>query len=686
MKFLWALSAFFLSCSHINNVNDPNQWLEEVEGEQSLTWVKEQNQKTQTTLEKDPRFHRIYTETKRILSADDRLSYIHVMGNSAYHFYQSDKHRKGLYRRMDLSSYINGKPKWEAVLDLDALAKSEKEDWVWKGLDCLEPEFKKCMIYLSRGGKDAKVAREFDLSKKMFVANGFFLPESKGETSWINENQMLIATDFGKGTMTDSGYPRQVRLWNRGQDYRQAKRLLEADQTAVSVSGSSKYGKSKNLIVLEKHPTFYESEFYILTNEYKLVKIQVPNDAIFWGLSQGQVLFETKSNWRGMQAGTLFSVDQTELETTGEIKEFQTLFTRTSSQSLLHVAVATDHTYITYLDNVRNKVARMQYAKNQWQKHDVTIPDNGMAQVFEVNLTGDIVFMDSADYLKPSQIWYYKIGEIPKKLYSLPERFSSKQFVSEQKFATSKDGTKIPYTIIRNKNQIKGPFPTILYGYGGFENSLTPNYLSVKGKTWLERGGVYVVANTRGGGEFGPEWHQSVIKENRQKVFDDFIAVAEALIASKIASTETLAIEGYSNGGLLVGAVMVQRPELFKAVICGVPLLDMLTYHKLLAGASWIGEYGNPEVASERKYIAKYSPYQNLKEGVRYPNTFLLTSTKDDRVHPGHARKMAARMLSMGAPVTYYENIDGGHGAAADIEGRAKLEAYRIVFLLNTLF
>ncbi|MCB0349275.1 MAG: S9 family peptidase, partial [Bdellovibrionales bacterium] len=656
MKFFISSIVCFIivGCSSLSkSPKDSFLWLENIEGDIALKWVKEQNEITKKKYETKSQFSKVKADVSYILGADDRIFYVSMSGDYVYHYLQTPKNPKGIFRKATFSSYAAKKPKWEEIINIDDLAKNENENWVWKGLSCFEPEYKRCLLKLSRGGKDAVVVREFDLTEKTFVQDGFVVPEAKTDVSWIDMDHVLLATSFGSDTLTLSGYPRQVRMWTRGQKYKDAKLITEANVDYVSASFQVFYHPKKPLSVIQKSPSFYETEYFINNNDNQLVRLDVPNDIFLWGLVEDQIIFETKSNWDrfNVKAGSLIAIPRSDLEKSGAVTDLNIIFTPNDKQSITDLKTTSKALYISLLTSVRGEIVKWTYKNKKWKSSVFALPKTGMTRIVSVDEKEDKSLVEYTDFLTPPQIWLFRKSGVKTKVAELPSRFQTKGLVVEQKFAISRDGTRIPYSVVRNTAK-KGPRPTLLYGYGGFEISLTPSYLAVKGKTWVENGGTYVVANLRGGGEFGPNWHTSVLKHNRQKVFDDFIAVAEALIKEGITTSKQLGIEGYSNGGLLVGAVAMQRPDLFGAVICGAPLLDMMRFHKLLAGASWIGEYGDPDSPEDASYIKKYSPYQNIREKTKYPSIFIITSTKDDRVHPGHARKMAAKLLEVGAPLT----------------------------------
>lgn len=683
-----ALGAALMSNAAVAQ-EDPYLWLEDVSGEKPIGWVKEQNAKTQKVLEAEPQFTAIRDKTLEVINSRARIPGVVKRGAFLYNFWQDEKNIRGVWRRTTMVEYKKAEPAWETVLDLDQLAKNEKENWVWKGSTCLYPSYDRCLLSLSRGGADANVVREFDVIKKAFVAGGFELKEAKGSASWAGRDTVLVQTDFGAGSMTKSGYPRVAKEWQRGTPIESAKLIYEVQDADIAVSHfqvDEKGYKARQFI--DRAVTFFSSERF-LREGAKLTKLDVPADAKMT-YARGMLWVRLKSSWatgdRTYAQGTLIAMDFDRF-LRGE-RNFDVIFEPTDRKSLAGWTLTRNFLIINELDNVKNRLYEMQLKNGKWIRRAIAMPGLGTVSASAVDADeSDDYFLTLTDYLTPSTLLLAKGGTDAREvLKSLPAFFDASPYKVEQLEVASKDGERIPYFVVMNKNtKFDGKNPTLLYGYGGFEISLTPMYSAAVGNAWLNNGGVYVVANIRGGGEFGPRWHQAGLKANRQKVFDDFIAIAEDLIAKKVTSPRHLAISGGSNGGLLVGAVAVQRPELFRAVLCIVPLLDMKRYHKLLAGASWVAEYGNPDDAAEWEFISKYSPYQNVKSGVRYPKILFVTSTRDDRVHPGHARKMMARMMEQGHDVFYYENIEGGHAASANNAQLAYRTALQYSFLLKEL-
>ena len=594
---------------------------------------------------------------------------------------------RGLWRRTTLSEYRKESPAWETVLDLDALAAAEKENWVWKGSIWLRPDNARCLLNLSRGGGDAVVVREFDVPSKSFVADGFYLPEGKTNVAWRSRESVYVGTDFGPGSKTDSGYARIVKEWRRGTPLAAARTVFEGATTDVSMSArvSDRFGFHREFI--RRAITFYSGETHLRVGE-KFVKLDLPVDALVDTFKEFITII-LRSPWavggRTYAAGALLAAPW-DTFLAGD-RNFDVLFAPAPRTSLVGVTTTREHLILTELDNVRSRLSLLTRAGSTWQRTPLPVPEFGTVSVSSIDEDSDDYFLNVTGFLTPSSLYLGTIGQEKRELLKqLPAFFNSDGLAVSQHEAVSPDGTRVPYfQVSRTGLKLDGSHPTLLYGYGGFEISMTPAYSAGSGAAWLERGGVYVLANIRGGGEFGPLWHQAALKENRQRAYDDFIAIGEDLIKRRVTSTPHLGVMGGSNGGLLVGVMLTQRPDLFGAVVCQVPLLDMQRYSQLLAGASWMGEYGNPAVPAEWSYISRYSPYHNVRPGVIYPRVLFTTSTRDDRVHPGHARKMAAKLEAQKANFRYYENIEGGHGGAANNQQSAYMNALAYTFLLKQL-
>ncbi len=683
---------------------DPFLWLEEVLGERALAWVRERNAQSQQVLEARPEFAPIRDSLLEMMNSRERIPQVSRRGDFFYNLWQDEAHPRGLWRRTTLAQYRQAEPAWETVLDLDALAAAEGENWVWGGAVGLPPSHARVLISLSRGGADAAVVREFDTVAKAFVAGGFELAEAKSEVDWIDADTIYVGTDAGPGSLTTSGYPRIVKRWRRGTPLAAATTVFEVatDDMSAQVSVDATPGHERTLFV--RAIDFYRHRHFLLDGT-QLRPLDLPEDASisFWnsaGAADDTLLIELRSDWpvggQTFPGGALLATDAAAF-LAGE-RRFDVLFAPTATRSLAGHTTTRSHLVVNVLDDVASRLEEWQRRGDGFVRRDIAAPFPGtlVASGLHDPMRADDplaehYLLDYSDFLTPDVLWLARAGSDAREtLKSLPPRFDADGMHTDQFFATSADGTRVPYFVVWPRGvdatrPADGSTPTLLYGYGGFEISMQPWYAAGYGRGWLARGGALVVANIRGGGEYGPAWHQAALKAHRQRSYDDFIAVAEDLIARRITRAQRLGIEGGSNGGLLVGAAFTQRPDLFGAVVCSVPLLDMRRYHRLLAGASWMAEYGNPDLPEEWAFISAYSPYQNLRPGVRYPEVLFTTSTRDDRVHPAHARKMAAQMLALGHPVLYYENIEGGHGGAADNAQRAHVQALEMTYLWRQL-
>ena len=666
---------------------DPHRWLEDVAGEQQLAWVRAHNAVAEQALG-GPAHDALRAKLQSIFDARERIPYVSRHGDYLYNFWRDARHERGIWRRTTLEEYRKAAPHWDTVIDLDLLAREENENWVWAGTTCLEPRGTRCLVSLSRGGGDAEVVREFDLETGAFVAGGFALPEAKSSVAWIDRDTLFVATDVGPGSMTSSGYPRIVKEWKRGTPLASARVVFEAGAGDLSASARKDMTPGFEREFVTRQIGFYSSELF-LRRDGRLVKIEKPEDANAYAV-RDQLLIELRSDWsiagRSWPQGSLLAIDF-ERFLRGE-REFEPLFTPNATSSLDGVTVTRGALLLTVLDKVKNRLFELRRENGSWRRREVATPGIGTLGVAAMDeIESDDYFLSVTDFLTPTTLFLGHAGtDAREQLKAMPSWFDAAPYKVSQFEATSKDGTPVPYFVVMRKDaRFDGRNPTVLYGYGGFEVSLKPSYSGMIGAGWLERGGVYVLANIRGGGEFGPRWHQAALKEHRQKAFDDFLAVAKDLIRRKLTSPRHLGIMGGSNGGLLVGAALTQRPDLFNAVVCQVPLLDMRRYHKLLAGASWMGEYGDPDDPKQWEFIGKYSPYQNVFKDKHYPRVLFTTSTRDDRVHPGHARKMAALMESQGHDVLYWENTEGGHAGAANNAQQARMWALTYSFLYGQL-
>ncbi len=676
------LVALFAATICIAADEDPYLWLEEVEGEKALAWAKERSAADTAVIEAVPEFGEFHEKLLEIYNSRDRIPTPGIRGAWVYNFWRDADHVRGIWRRTFLDEYVKESPAWETVLDLDALAEAENENWVWKGASCLAPEYRHCLLTLSRGGADAAVRREFDASAKAFVEDGFFVPEAKARVGWKDENTLWIGTDFGEGSLTTSGYPRFVREWKRGTTLDEATTIFEGSVDDVAVGAYSIHTPEGRYDIVYKTPEFFRGTYFMILGE-RLVKLDIPDDASLQGLFKDQLLLTLRSDWTvgdtTYPQDALLAIDLDDF-LAGD-RSFELLFEPSERVSLDGVTYTLNYLLMTTLDNVRGRLYRLTLGDEGWITEEVKLPGMGTIAIGSTGDFDDSFFFTYTDFTTPSSLYLVRDDGAPEQVKSSPAWFDTDGMSVVQYEATSPDGTKIPYFVFMPKGfEADGANPTLLYAYGGFEVSRKPRYSGSKGFAWVERGGVYVLANIRGGGEFGPKWHQAAMKEKHQNNFDDFIAVAEDLIKRKITSSEHLGIMGGSQGGLLVGGSFVQRPELFKAVVCQVPLLDMKRYNKLLAGASWMAEYGNPDT-DDWEYIKTWSPYQNLDPKKDYPKVFFWTNTRDDRVHPAHARKMVAKMTDMDKPVYYYENTEGGHGSGANLNQRAYTDALQYAYL-----
>ena len=665
---------------------DPYLWLEEVRSEAALAWAKEMNARANEQLTQSPSFDAFNKRIKTILDAKDRIPYVSKLGNFYYNFWQDEDHERGILRRTTLDDYRKATPTWEVVIDIDQLGATEGESWVYGGSSTLKPTYDRTLISLSRGGSDARVVREFDLATKSFIEHGFALAEAKSDVAWLNKNEILVATDFGEGTLTESGYPRIVKRWSRGESLEQAELLFEGEITDVGTFGFSDQTKGFERAGVVRSIDFFNSDTYLLVDD-QLILIEKPTHAEV-SFFRDWLLVTPKKEWElegtTYPSGSLLAADLASY--LAGSREMHVLFAPTASRSLAGFTETRNCILMNVMQNVRNQIEVAVYRDDAWHTEPLNL-DQGF-QTISVRPVDesetDEYFITKSDFLTPPTFGIGAIDGTEEMLKQEPPAFDTQGASISQHWATSKDGTRIPYFQV-GPTEVQSPLPTLLYGYGGFEVSLVPGYQKLTGAAWLENGGVYVVANIRGGGEFGPKWHRAALKENRHKAYDDFVAVAEDLLARNVTNSRLLGTMGGSNGGLLMGNMLTRRPDLFGAIVAAVPLFDMKRYHLLLAGASWMAEYGDPDIPEEWDFIKEFSPYQNLSKDATYPPLFVTTSTADDRVHPGHARKLVARMRDFQKDVTYYENLEGGHAGAADNAQRAFMSALQYQFLWKHL-
>lgn len=689
------LLALFGIVLPIQAQQDKYLWLEEVDGKNALQFVETQNKATVAELSAEKDYQNIYDKNLAILNSTEKIAYPTIHGNYAYNFWKDAEHVRGIWRRSPLESYTSGNPVWETLLDIDKLSETDGKKWVYKGSSGLFPDYNRFLIQLSDGGGDAVHIKEFDINTKQFIKDGFSIDEAKGEASYVDENTLIVSTDFGEGTMTTSGYARQVKLWKRGTLLKDAQLIYEIETTDVLVTGLVIHDGDKQYTLLAKASSFLSGQLSVWVNN-KVVPEDIPEDAAIAALlfdrliiQNNQFVIQLKSDWtvnnESYKTGTLISLNFTELLKGN--KDIKVILKPDEFSSISGISATKNKLLVNVLTDVTSNLFVYSFTNGNCTSQKVDAPKLGALGVVATSNLSDLYFFDFKNFITPTTLYTGDAGSNTFKAYqSLPAYFDASNLEVKQYKAASKDGTMIPYFMVSRKDvKTDGTNPTLVYAYGGFELSQRPFYWGAIGVSWLDKGGVFVLANIRGGGEYGPKWHQNAIKENRQNSFDDLYAVSEDLITKKVTSPKHLGAMGGSNGGLLVGVVFTQRPDLYNAIVCQVPVLDMQRYNKLLAGASWMSEFGNPDILEEWEYIKKYSPYHNLKDGMDYPEVFFYTSTRDDRVHPGHARKMVAKMNDMGYKTYYYENTEGGHAGSSTNEQSAKSNALTFSYLLKKL-
>ena len=671
---------------------DPFLWLEDVNGPRAMAWVKAENAKTLAVLENDPHFAGFYADALQLAEAKDRIPVPSFVRNQIYNYWQDESHVRGIWRRTTLDDFSQAEPAWETVLDLDALSATEKANWVWEGADCRWPEERRCLLLLSDGGEDAVTVREFDLVTKQFVPGGFALPRGKQDTAWEDDDTLLVSREWVPGEMTASGYPYVVKRLKRGQPLSSAVEIYRGKPSDISVNPLVLHdGDGNRVTLILRGVTFFTGEYYVLTPG-GLRQLAVPLKSDVSALVAGRLLLTLREDWtvngRTFAQGSLVAVNLSDAIADPANLKPVLVYAPGPRESLDQVAATKSRLVLTAYHDVKGRAfISTPAAGGAWTSSPLDLPDDATISLVDANMRDERAFLSVTSFLTPTTLWLTDAASGSLNVVkSLPPRFDASNDVVEQREATSKDGTKVPYFIVHPKNmKYDGSNPTILYAYGGFQVSMTPSYSSAMGKLWLERGGVYVLANIRGGGEFGPAWHEAGLTVHRQRVYDDFAAVARDLIATGVTSPRRLGIQGGSNGGLLMGVEFTQHPELWRAVDIQVPLLDMLRYEKIAAGASWGGEYGSVSNPEQRAFLASISPYDNIKAGVKYPEPFIWTTTKDDRVGPQHARKFAAKLSAMGIPYLYYEVIEGGHGSGANLKERAHTTALEMTYFTRKL-
>ncbi len=667
-----------------DTTTDPYLWLEDVTGDKQLDWVRAHNERTVDVYTRSGGFSALESGIREVLDTDARIPYARRRGEYLYNYWRDADHVRGLWRRTTMDQYVRDTPEWDVLVDLDAVAEEEGENWVWSGAQVLRPDQTRALISLSRGGADATVIREFDLTTRRFVSGpeSFEVPEAKTDIGWIDADTVYVGTDFGDGSLTDSGYPRIAARWKRGIPLAEAERVFEGETGDVAVSAWYDDTPGYERTFVDRALDFYRARRFELTSTGDLVELDVPDDARV-SVYRDHLLIRTRSAWLGHPAGALLAADYPSF--LAGSRDLTVLFTPDDHTSLEQYAWTRNHLLVVTLRDVQTEMRVLTPRADGWTDEALPgVPEATSTSIIDVDpLAGDDFFLNSSGFTIPATLLSGTVGGRLEPIKAAPSFFDTAGISVVQHFATSDDGTQVPYFVVGRN--ITTPTPTLLYGYGGFENSMVPAYSGGIGRAWLEKGYTYVIANIRGGGEYGPTWHTQALKANRHKVFEDFAAVAKDLVARGITTSEQRVAQGGSNGGLLMGGMLTRYPQLFGAIVCQVPLLDMKRYHLLLAGASWMAEYGDPDKAEEWEFLGKYSPYQNTDPDAEYPPVLVTTSTRDDRVHPGHARKMVARLEEEGHEVWYYENIEGGHGGAADNAQAAFKSALTFTFLADKL-
>lgn len=677
----------------VSSGDDPFVWLEQVSSPRAMEWVNAENARTVGVLERDPHYAALYSDAVKLAEARDRIPVPSIIGGQVYNFWQDAEHTHGVWRRTTLASYRTASPAWTTVLDLDALSKVEKANWFWKGATCAEPAERRCMVSLSDGGEDASTVREFDLPSATFVNGGFTLPHGKQNVAWDNANTLLVAREWNPGDLTKSGYAFIVKRLARGQALSAAVEVFRGKASDVSAGPFTlDDGDGHHAVFMSRSPSFFESEHYVQTPR-GFEKLGIPLKASIASLVTGQLVIRLDTAWapaggEPFTAGSLASVSLASAIANPAQLTATLIFAPGPRESLDGLSATRSALVAAQLDNVRGRAFVYTPTRaGAWTRNELALPDNVSIGIVDADIHSNTALLSVTGFLTPSSVWLTNVqSRTLASVKSLPAKFDASQDTVEQFEATSADGTRVPYFVVHQRVMKRdGSNPTILYAYGGFQVSETPSYSSNIGKLWLDRGGVWVLANIRGGGEFGPAWHEAGLKTHRQVIYDDFAAVGRDLVTRGITSARRLGIEGGSNGGLLMGVEFTQHPELWNAVDIQVPLLDMLRFEQIAAGASWVGEYGSVANPDERSFLASISPYNNIRAGVKYPEPFIWTTTKDDRVGPQHARKFAAKLASMNIPYLFYEVTEGGHGSGASLKERAHTTALEMTYFTSKL-
>jgi prolyl oligopeptidase len=671
--------------------DDPYLWLEEVNGARALAQVREWNKATEDILTHAPNYEAYRSRARAILDDERQIATPdQVMGDRVLNLWRDAKNPRGLWRVSRLAAYRTGHPRWRTLIDVDALGRAEGKSWVWHGANCLAPEYRLCLVSLSPGGSDADTVREYDSISGRFVPDGFSLPEAKSNVTWRDADTLLVGTDYGPGSLTASGYPRIVKIWKRGTPLAAAPTLFEGDAKDVSVDAIAFQDGARRWTFLRRGKTFWTDEWRLLTAAGRLVPVPIPADAEVEDVFQGRLIVKLQSPLGRFAEGTLVAWPLARIAA-GAAPAPELVMAPAATQAIEEVASSDHVLWVKALDNVSGRLFALTPRARGWAMRPIPLPANATVHLLRTAARQDLAFATVEGMLTPPRLYAVTAAGQPALVQSLPAKFDASLYRVEQRFARSKDGTRIPYFLVRRKDA-RGPTPVLIHAYGGFRLAQTPTYLTSEpyragplAMFWVEEGNAYVLANIRGGGEYGPRWHRAALREHRQRAFDDLHAVAEDLIRTGVTAKGRIGISGRSNGGLLVGVAVTERPDLYAAAIAGSPLLDMKRYSHLLAGASWVDEYGDPDKPADWAYISQYSPYQNVKPGVHYPPIFFYSSTRDDRVHPGHARKMAARLAAYGDRFYFHEYMEGGHSVGADHAEDARRAALLTVYLNREL-
>ncbi|WP_205954045.1 MULTISPECIES: prolyl oligopeptidase family serine peptidase [Pantoea] len=644
--------------------------LELINDESALSWVNSQNHITLEKFCNTESFFKRKDIYLKCYNDNSNIPWVTHYGDKVYNFWQDENNPRGKWRRSDEKSYLLGEPEWEIILDLDALNENEQSNLIFNYAQLLYPKFEKALIYLSHGG-DACEIREFDLIKKEFIADGFYLPESKSSVSWYDENTLLLSLDYDEESLTSSCYPRCVYKWKRNTSPTESILIYSGEKSDLAVSSWHVFHPGYEKTIICRQIDFYRSCIYILKGGNELKQLEIPHDAYCDFFFQWLII-RLSSSWvikeKCYLAGSLLVIDTNNF-INGE-REFSVLFEPQYNVTLQGFSFTRDYIILNLTRDVVGTVNVLKAIDGDWIKfQEIKLPNFTNAWAAGISLESNSFQLISNGFLQPCCLSYGDLDNQSKEIiFRDPDFFDSDSFDVSQHFSNSLDGTRIPYFQIANKElKLTGENATLIYGYGGFEVSLVPEYIGAKGLTWLNEGGVYVVANIRGGGEYGPQWHQAALKKNRNLAYEDFSSIAYDLIRRKVTSKGKLAAQGGSNGGLLIGNMLTDYPDLFSALVCEFPLLDMLNYTKWLVGSSWIAEYGDPNIDEEKEWLKKYSPFHKISCDEKYPAVLFITGTFDDRVSPAHARRMVALMQEKGhKDVWFYEEPNVGHSGAPE--------------------